>query len=283
LIRLVSCDLDGTLLDSRAHIRPRSGDVLRALDAQGVIVALATGRSWRTAYRVQKRLGLSGPIIAHNGAYGFFSDTGREWHRRGIPLLRAQEFVRWADRQRVMLRCYLGFRQPVVYNRFDLAHQLVWMKPEDRLVPRLAEQLTVEPLEIFVSGLREVDALVQEFGLSGSDYELTIFPHPGYREVNICAPGVDKKEGLESLCQLLQISPHDVLALGDGLNDVEMLRWAGVSVAIGDGARAAQQVADYITPPGHPDPVHDGIFWAWAEGLLPTLDVAQAFLGQASS
>ncbi|MCL5116301.1 MAG: Cof-type HAD-IIB family hydrolase [Firmicutes bacterium] len=274
MIRAISCDLDGTLLDSRAAIRPASAKALQKLARQGILVVLASGRSWRTVLATQRRLNLKGPVITHNGAYGYDSALNQEWHRRGVPKDRAREFVAWADARNIMVRGYLGAHYPVVYNRFDLAHQLCWLRAEDRLVPDLAQSLAIDPLEIFLSGLDPVDDFVRRFGLSGDDYELTIFPHIGYREVNICAPGVDKVEALEQLCRVWDLRPDEILAIGDGANDVRMLEWAGMSVAVGDGNPLAQKAADFVTTPGDPEPVLEGLLWAFPRYLSAPLSTA---------
>ncbi|MDA8194374.1 MAG: HAD-IIB family hydrolase [Thermaerobacter sp.] len=266
---MIACDLDGTLLDRRAAIRPRSARLLGDLAAMGLIVVLATGRSWRTAVKIQRQIGLAGPIIAHNGACVFDPATGQELYRRGIPFQTARSMVSWADPRRIMLRCYLGYDRPVLFNRFDAPHQLCWLRPEDRLAPALAHTLREDPVEVFLSGRHEVDAFIHRFGLTGPDYELTVFPHPGYREVNICAPQVDKAEALDALARRCRIASQEVLALGDGLNDVNMLQWAGVGIAIGDGPAAARTAGAYVTPAGDDEPVYSGLSWAIVAGLLP--------------
>ncbi len=274
MIKAITCDLDGTLLDHEARIRPGSARALRDLSEQGVIVVLASGRSWRTVVRIQRQIGIKGPVITHNGAYGYDTLTNREWHRHGVASARVREFIRWADTRSVMVRCYLGVGQPVVYNRFDLAHQLCWFKPEDRLVPDLRDTLDVDPLEIFISGLESVDEFVRHFGLEGPGYELIIFPHVGYREVNICAPGVNKVEALTEFSRLWQIAPDEILALGDGPNDIGMLKWAGLGVAVGDGTLALQSVADFVTAPGSVEPVLEGLRWAFPDYLSTPLNTA---------
>lgn len=274
VIKAVSCDLDGTLLDQEARIRPWSARALRRLHDQGVLVILASGRSWRTVLRIQRQLGISGPVITHNGAYGFDADSAREWHRHAVPATRAREFLGWADGAGVMVRCYLGAAYPVVYNRYDLAHQLCWLQPEDRLVPDLAQSLSVDPLEIFISGLETVDGFIRQFGLQGPDYELTVFPHVGYREVNICAPGVDKVEALDHFARLWHVHPEEVLAIGDGANDLGMLEWAGLSVAVGDGLEDLQNIADFVTPRGAAEPVWEGLRWAFPDYLAVPLSTA---------
>lgn len=274
MIKAIACDLDGTLLDQEARIRPQSARALRALYQRGIMVVLASGRSWRTVVRIQQHIGIKGPIITHNGAYGYDTLIGREWHRHGVAHDCAREFIRWADARAMMVRCYLGVGQPVVYNRFDLAHQLCWLEPEDRLVPNLRDTLDTDPLEIFISGLDSVDGLISRFGLQGPDYELIVFPHVGYREVNICAPGVNKVEALNEFSRLWHIGPQEILALGDGPNDLGMLQWAGQGVAVGDGNLALKAVADYVTAPGSAEPVLEGLRWAFPDYLSTPLNTA---------
>lgn len=274
MIKAISCDLDGTLLDHEARIRPQSARALKALSDAGVLVVLASGRSWRSVLRIQQQIGLRGPIITHNGAYGYDSSVHREWHRHDVPASRAREFVAWADARSIMVRCYLGVDQPVVYNRFDLAHQLCWFKPEDRLIADLAHTLTTNPLEVFISGLESIDDFIGAFQFGGSDYEVIIFPHIGYREVNICAPGVNKVEALAQFSRHWNIRPHEVLAIGDGANDIGMLEWAGLSVAVGDGDPRLASIANYVTSAESPEPVLEGLQWAFPDYRTTPLSTA---------
>lgn len=264
MIQAVICDLDGTLLDRQARIRPRSAKALGELAKRGILVVLASGRSWRTVLRVQRQMGVYGPIICHNGAYGYDTLVHREWYRRAIPAARAREFFGWADGHDIMMRCYLGVDYPVIYNRFDVAHQLCWLRPEDRLVADIPHALTIDPVEIFLTGFETVDTFLKQFALPASDYEIIVFPHVGYREINIGAPKVDKVEALDRLAKLQDIRPEQILAIGDGANDLAMLTWAGIRVAVGDGDSDLQAIADFVTPPGSPEPVWDGLQWAFS-------------------
>ncbi len=263
MIRLIACDLDGTLLDAHGRLRPHSARLLHALWQQGMVVVLATGRSWRTAIQVQRELRLRGPIISHNGAYAFDTAREEEFFRRPVPATTAREMVAFANQEGIMVRCYLGAQHPVVFNFFSNEHRLSWLRPEDRVVGSLASTLDIDPLEIFfLGGSRQVDPFIARFGLLGRDYELSIFPRGPFREVNICAPGVDKVEALNALAKRFHVPASDVLALGDGLNDVHMLQWAGQAVAMAHGAAEARAAADYVSLGKSGDPVEEGILWA---------------------
>lgn len=276
-IRMVVTDLDGTLLAPDGSLTKETAGRLSALSRRGVIVAIATGRSWRTALRVQQQLGIRGPFIAHNGAYVYDTKNRGQWYANRVPVGEARRMLAWATSRHIMMRCYIGVGQPVLFNLYTQQHRDQFLRREDQVVDHLARNLDQNPLELFLFGTDDADAFLERFGPSGHGYETLVFPHPdrGVREINVCAPGVDKLDGVRAACQRMAIQPDEVLAIGDGLNDVAMMRWAGMAAAMGTGLDSAKRVADYITEPGRPDPVLDAIRWAWARfGLEPPWEPA---------
>ncbi len=274
-IRMVVTDLDGTLLKADGSLTAETGARLAAMSRRGVLVVIATGRSWRTALRVQRDLGVRGPFIAHNGAYVYDTRGRNQWYSNRVPVGEARRMLAWATTRKIMLRCYLGVGEPVLFNLFTAEHRQHFQRREDRVVDHLARTLEKRPLELFLFGTDEVDQFLERFGPKGYGYETLVFPHPdrGIREVNVCAPGVDKLDGVRAACQRLGIQSDEVLAIGDGLNDVSLLRWAGMAAAMGTGLDSAKRVADYVTQPDMADPVLDAIRWAWARfGLEPPWD-----------
>jgi Cof subfamily protein (haloacid dehalogenase superfamily) len=264
VVRLIALDLDGTLLRADGHVGDRTAARLAYLHRRGVAVVIATGRSWRTALRIQRELGIAGPAVAHNGAYAFDSRNGSEWYARRVPRQAARLMLAWATARRIMVRCYLGVGRPVLFNFFTAEHLAAFRQAEDEAVPDLHRTLDTDPLELFLLGNWEVDSFVGRFGRVGPGYELVPFERNGRRELNICAPGVDKVEGVAAVARRLGISPAEILAVGDGPNDVRLLRWAGTAVAVGGGYDQAAAVADYVTPPDSPEPVADALDWAWS-------------------
>lgn len=275
MIKLVACDLDGTLLGPDARLREASSALLRRLSEDGVVVTLSTGRSWRTALKIQQQLGINGPIIAHNGGYVFDPRVSHDIYRRDVPVATARRMLEWATAHHTMLRCYLGNRRPVIFNFFDACHQEQFLRPEDVLLTRNPMNLTINPLEIFLFGTYQIAPFIHEFGMRSDDYELILFDHENHQEINICAPDVDKVDALQFLCQTLSIGPESVMALGDGLNDLKMLAWAGTGVAIGDGDPACRTGARYVTTFGSSDPVAEALIWAHNAGLFAHLTVEQ--------
>ncbi len=275
MIRLIACDLDGTLLDPEARLRQASTALLRRLWKEGIIIALATGRSWRTALKIQQQLGITGPIIAHNGGYVFDPRDTHDTYRRDVPIATASHMLQWASAHQTMLRCYLGYRRPVIFNFFDACHQTRFLRAEDVLLNPEANNLNVNPLEIFLFGTHQIAPFIAKFGMRGRDYELVVFSHEDHQEINVCAPDVDKVDALQFLCHTLNIGRDSVMALGDGLNDVQMLEWSGTAIAIGDGVPECRIPAHYVTRSGSPDPVADALRWTISQGFFSTLSLEQ--------
>jgi hypothetical protein len=261
MLRMVVCDLDGTLLSADGTVSLATQRRLQALTRQGVVFVIATGRSWRTALRVQHTLGITGPIVAHNGAYAFDTASGHDIYARRVALESARAMALWASQRAIMLRCYLGCGHPVLFNFFTHEHRTRFLRPEDTARADLHHRLHIPPVEIFLFGTWEVESFLSRFGQQGPGYELVVFPHETVREVNICAPGVDKVEGVAAVARRLGIDRSEVLAIGDGLNDLRMMRWAEASVAVGTGTAEARQIATYVTDPDCPDPVVSALDW----------------------
>ncbi|MGC8488967.1 MAG: HAD family hydrolase [Clostridia bacterium] len=260
---MVALDLDGTLLRPDGTVGPATRERLHRLSQAGVAVVIATGRSWRTALRVQQVLDAPGPIVSHNGAYAFDTRTGQEIYSRRVPVRAARTMAAWATARGIMLRYYLGFRSPVLFNFFTDEHRASFLRSEDRVEPSLHAALDRSPVEIFLFGTWEVDSFLARFGQEGPGYESLVFPHENeLREVNVCAPQVDKVEAVAAVARRLRIAHDDVLAVGDGLNDLRMLKWAGQSAAVGTGLEEARSIAAYVTDPANPEPVVEALDWA---------------------
>jgi len=272
MVRMVVCDLDGTLLRPDGSVGTDTRAYVQRLAARGIPFVIATGRSWRTAQRIQSDLGLTGPYVAHNGAYAYDTAGQHALYARRVALERARAMALWGSQRGIMLRYYLGVGHPVLFNLFTAEHQR-FRRPEDTVWEDLHERLPMGPLEIFLLGTWEVDSFLERFGPRGSGYEAVVFQQGDARAVNVCAPGVDKVEAVAAVARRLGLHRQDVLAIGDGANDLRMMRWAGVSVAVGAGQEAAHRIADYVTRPDNPDPVAEALRWADHTGLFASSPV----------
>jgi HAD superfamily hydrolase (TIGR01484 family) len=127
------------------------------------------------------------------------------------------------------------------------------------MIVQSVEELVAEPVTRVIirspgQSAEEFAELAERLGLHGISYFV------GYTAwLDLAPEGVSKASGLESICARLGLDASDVLAIGDGLNDLEMLRWAGRGVAMGGSLPQVIEAADDVTGSVHDDGLADEI------------------------
>lgn len=250
-IRLIATDLDGTLLDPSGQLTARTRAALDAARAAGIAVVPVTARQPIGLRAIAAEAGFDGWALCGNGAYGIHLTTHEQLFATEIAVPVQQRIarelsaqidgllfasVREAGEVFVAQHGYaevasLGDhkRDPASMGGVPLAAVLAM--PSLKLVIR---HRALAPTEIFAT-LRTLDQSGFTATLSGAPF------------VEVMAEGVTKATGLAQLCAELGIDRTDVLAFGDALNDVEMLRWAGRGVAMANADPEALAAADEVT------------------------------------
>lgn len=244
-MRMVACDLDGTLFAPGGRLSPRTLAALAAAEEAGVTVVAATGRSYHTALpRVAPAPGLR-YLVCSNGAvrYDRTDDRVVDHHpveEAALPALLAAlrdglpgAGFGWESPGGFgSERAFLAMRPPA---DADIEHVLDALGPPFPVVTKLFvghPRLVRERLLDAVTPLM-VDGLVVT--CSGAGF------------VEVTGAGVDKAFGVARLCERLGVDRSEVVAVGDHLNDVALLAWAGHAVAMADGHPAALAAADEVT------------------------------------
>ena len=245
---LVASDLDGTLLPPSLELTPSTIAGVAALRASGVAFVICTGRMFKSARRMAAKLGLhDGTIVCYQGALVADLGTG-EWLRH-LPMAPAAA----ADVVRHMRE--IG-RHVNVYVGDEL-----YVEDVDAWALRYAEYAEVginevdDLLAIVVDGPTKIvvatdpdDVTALLPGLQerwrGELYVTRSLPH--YIEIN--APEATKSAALAFLCDRLGARRERTVTCGDGLNDVDMLQWAGLGVAMAEGGEAVCREADLVVP-----------------------------------
>ena len=249
--RLVALDIDGTLLkwvagsgQTHEEVAPAVRDAVhRVLDA-GAQVVLASGRSIHGMTRVADLLELHRDerlwIVASNGAVVFRYPPTEVVHEEtfdaseAVPAILAQHpaaLVAVEERG-------VGYRVNQEFPPGELSGE--------QIVSDVAE-MVAQPVSRVI--IRDPDATADDFvqlgkrlGLRGTDYVV------GWTAWMDLSPiGVSKASGLEYAAAQLDVEAADVLAIGDGRNDLEMLRWAGRGVAMGQAVQEVHDTADHST------------------------------------
>lgn len=247
-IQLVALDLDGTLLDDDLRLSPRVQAAIEAALAQGVGVTLATGRALGAARPFAARLGITLPLICYQGAVVGDPVSGETLRADTLPPALAREAVERAEAEDLDLSLYLGetihfrtLRWPrEFYDRwFGLP---LFHTPDLRTV---LDQTT--PMKFIITAEPpEADSIEARWRPRFNGRLNIVRSHALFVEGN--PPGVSKGTALAWLAARLGVPQAATLAVGDNGNDLEMVQWAGVGVAMGNGAASVKAHADWIAP-----------------------------------
>lgn len=247
---MIVLDLDGTLTNREKMITPSTREVLMRAQEQGKIVVLASGRPTYGVMPLAKELELEkygGYILSFNGGVIINCRTREVKFSRLLPVEANEKIIGLAEEHRVNILTYEG-------------EGIITPDPEDMYVQKEAvinhmEARRVENFKDYVKFavpkflllddgdyLESVEARVKAaLGKNFSVYR----SEPYFLEV--LPKGVDKAQSLERLLESLNLTREQMIACGDGYNDLTMIQYAGMGVAMGNAVLPVRKAADYIT------------------------------------
>lgn len=226
--RLIALDMDGTLLNDRQEISERNTAAIRkALDA-GVTVCLSTGRGIQNVLPYTDLLQLSTPMITVNGS--------EIWHRPGSLYKRTEMDAAVVRRLRALALesdvWYWAYAVDGIYNRER------WTASEEEADAK--QWLKFGYYSENERLLAEIRDTVSAWG----GLEMT---NSSEQNIELNPLGISKGAALRELCGLLGIETSQAIAMGDSLNDLSMIREAGLGVAMGNAQQAVKDAADAVT------------------------------------
>jgi Cof subfamily protein (haloacid dehalogenase superfamily) len=258
MIGLIGIDVDGTLLDSEGRIPDDNRDAIHDAVARGIHVALVTGRSFPFARPIADALPLSLSLIVSSGAVERTMDGATLARRlldrqvargllertRGHRDAAALVFDRDADRQ-------------VMFETMDWEHpgrKGYWAKNKSLIaqcVP-LEDALVEDPIQVMfnggVDGMRALAAELRQEAVAFA-VSLTEYVHRDFSLIDVTAPTATKGRALAWRAEQLGLTRDEVMAIGDNLNDVEMLEYAGTPVIMANAVDGLKDRGWYVT--GH--------------------------------
>ena len=260
MIRLLAIDIDGTLLDTRGNIPPTNVTALaRAIDA-GVEVVLATGRRYEFARTIFEQLPEPLTLILSNGAI-VKTREGETIVRHLLPRSVALDVLQRtaAYRQSAAVLFDRPLEGQVVYEAVDWEHPRhgAYFRANRRfisLVQPLEHAVTEDPLQVMFTGscagMRALHALLVDADAGGFAVTLTEYESRDFALVDVIRAGCSKGSALRELARMRGIESHSVMAIGDNLNDLPMLEFAGVPVVMANGV-AALRARGWATAPSN--------------------------------
>jgi Cof subfamily protein (haloacid dehalogenase superfamily) len=253
MIRVLAIDIDGTLLDGRGRLPDAHRDAVVAAHGGGMAIALVTGRSFHFALPIARLMPIPLTLVCNNGGL-VKNEAGETVLRHLLPREAARRVL-------VQTRGYedsvaVIFDRPderqIVFERMDWSHpnRSGYYEKNKAFITHssvpLAEALTEDPIQVMFNGnvapMRELVAALR--ALPGADQcavALTEYERRDFSLVDVNGAGCSKGSTLARWVESRGLTRDEVMAVGDNLNDVEMLDFAGTAVVMGNAAEAIKQ------------------------------------------
>jgi Cof subfamily protein (haloacid dehalogenase superfamily) len=258
-IKLVALDVDGTLVGPELQITPRCRAAIDAARHRGVRFVIVTGRMYKSGAPYAAELGLEDlPLVAYNGALVREFPSGRTIFHQPVPLAACLELAALCEARGYHLQAYVNddLYVPDMGHRTELYKHIA--RVEATPVGPLSRWFREPSTKLLIiddpERIKQIQAEVGE--LLGPSVHAAP-SHPIFLE--IVDHRVSKATALEAVAASLGVERSAVMAVGDGMNDMPMLTWAGISFAMGHAPEALRQVATYVTEAGPGDGVAEAL------------------------
>lgn len=260
--RAIALDLDGTLTNHDKVVTPRTRQALLKAQEQGAIIILASGRPTYGIVPVAECLELEkrgGYILSYNGGNIVNAKTGEKLFSQFLPDAVIPILYKYAREHRYALLGYAG--NEIITEMPDDPY----VKEESRInkmnirkVDNLFETLEPHPTKLLMTGdptdmIKAEEELVEILG-----EKMDIFRSAPFF-LELVPKGIDKAQSLLRLLSKINLTPADLMAFGDGYNDLSMLKLAGVGVAMANAAPEVRADADYVTLSNEEDGVAEAL------------------------
>ncbi len=246
--KLLAFDVDGTLLNSRGELTKRTISSLLAAKEAGAVTALATGRDWGALTNLLKQLPGMEFALCTNGTE-IYDHSGELIYARQISVETAKELVK-AIRDRIngvaigagINKGMIG--EPEVVNAMPPGLEI----PQDQIVDDIVSALKPAIRDLVIYHQDYVHRLDQLFSAivdvcNGFDVAVQ---YSGLPMMELLPTGSGKGTALTWLAKHVKIKQENVIAFGDGLNDLSMLEWAGTGIAMGQSESRVQGSANLV-------------------------------------
>ena len=253
-IKLLVLDIDGTIAGQSNTLSHPVKEVIAAVQAKGIKVAIATGRMYCSALRFHQEIGSTLPLVAYQGAW--IQDPNTQEIHRHLSVSReiALQLLEYFEQPdlRSLLSVHFYINDQLYVREITKETESYQQRCGVNAIPvgDLRQLLDHEPTKILA--LCDDASLIQQL-LTNLRHRYK--PTELYMTTSVATfleaanTHVNKGNAVRYLAEEIQgLESHNVMTIGDNFNDVEMLRYAGISVAMGDAPAEVQAIADWVAP-----------------------------------
>lgn len=277
-IKAILLDIDGTLTNDEKNITPRTREALLKCQEKGVILVLASGRTANGLSRYAADLDLAhhnGVLVCYNGAKSLNCETGQVYFEQSMTVEQGARVLEHMKNFNVapvidhgaymyVNNCFFTIERdgkPWYILEYE-AHSNNYKLCEKH---DLAAFVDFRINKILNAGQPEyLQQVAQEMAAPFEGELSAMFTAPFYFEFTPL--GVDKVRALKDTFEALGIDQSEVMSFGDAQNDLTMIKWAEVGVAMGNAVDEVKAEADYVTGTNNEDGIADAL-----EALVPEL------------
>lgn len=246
---LIAIDLDGTLLTDAKNISERNKQAIRKARKMGHIVCIATGRPYRASQMYYEELDLNTPIVNFNGAFIHHPlDNDFGYYHSPLELETAKLIIETCEAfqvQNIMVEIiddfYLRYYDEVLIETFTMGESPVKFGNLHHILTENPTSILVHPEDHNVTQLRE---LLKQAHAEVIDQRVWGAP---WNIIEIVKAGLNKAVGLQKIANYYSIPQERIIAFGDEDNDLEMIEYAGVGVAMENAIPQLKNIAKNIT------------------------------------
>ena len=265
--KLICIDIDGTLLRDDKKLSKRNIDAIKAATNKGVHVAISTGRIFPSANYYADLIGVKSPVIASNGAYIKNSSEDKVIYEKPMNLektIRIIEILR-----EYKLRPHFNTPSKILTEDLEFSNK-VYSKMNEVLSEN--NKVDIELVDTWENALKKYEHKVLKGIIVDKDINKIrevkeiVAKEEGIEVVSsysnnfeVMSKGISKGNAVSILSDMLGIERENVMCIGDSENDLSMIKFAGLGVAMGNAAECIKENADYITDINNEDGVAKAI------------------------
>lgn len=248
--RVIALDLDGTLTNHQKEVTPLTRQALLQAESEGAILVLASGRPTYGIEPVADCLEMDrrgGYILSYNGGKIVEWKTRTELYAQHLPDEVLPVIHDYARRKGYALLGYKG--DDIVTEMPDDEY----VREESRInkmkvlrVDHLLEHVEAHPTKLLMTGHPELMVKAEQELSELLGGKMDVFRSAPFF-IELVPKGIDKARSLQRLLDQLHLTSQDLMAFGDGYNDLSMIRFAGMGIAMANAAPEVRAEADYVT------------------------------------
>jgi Cof subfamily protein (haloacid dehalogenase superfamily) len=268
--KLIALDVDGTLINSDHILTSRTLRAIKNVKDTGIKITIATGRHYLSAIRMARKIQINAPLICSDGAIikDIYSNN-TNYHL--LPKKTAIDIMRMAmdyDNFKIQVftkdgKIYAGqsyratyfkhfLKEPLKHSLrgyFNLMRDFMFIPVKNTgSIQGTIAAIDKSPAKVVVYGNERPDDLKDFINKLAAKYGDKISITSAIENcIDILNGGISKAKGLSMLSEKLGIKREEIITVGDNINDMEMLEYAGLGVAMGNAPERVKNMADYVT------------------------------------